>query len=126
MKLWRAVLLINLALGAGVLLGYLAWGREIPRLERALETAREQSAAAGAERTWSARGVVRAVLTDLNVVVLTHEAVPGLMPSMTMGFKVHEPRLYQGLDIGATVRFTLKGTGPSNLEIVTIAREDRP
>src|SRR5712691_11338921 len=117
MKLCRVVLLLNLALGAGVLLGYLAWGREVPRLERALETAREQSATTG---------VVRAVLTDLNVVVLTHEAVPGLMPAMTMGFKVHEPRLYQGLDIGATVRFTLKGTGPSNLEIVTIAREDRP
>lgn len=125
MRLWRAVLLLNLALGAGLLLGYLAWGREIPRLERALEAARQQSAAAGVERSWTARGVVRAVLTDLNVVILTHEDIPGLMPSMTMGFKVHEPRLYQGLDLGATVRFTLKGTGPGNVEIVALAREGR-
>ena len=123
MRLWRVILLLNLALGAGVLLGYLAWGREIPRLERALEVARQQSADARVERSWTVRGVVRAVLTDLDVVVLTHEDIPGLMPSMTMGFKVHEPRLYQGLDIGATVRFTLKGAGPDNVEIVAIARE---
>jgi Cu/Ag efflux protein CusF len=126
MRLWRVSLLLNLALGAGVLLGYLAWGRDTLRLELALEAARQQSAGGGGERTWTARGVVRAVLTDLNVVVLTHEDIPGLMPSMTMGFKVHEPRLYQGLDIGATVRFTLKGTGADNMQIVAIAREERP
>ena len=125
MRLWRVILLLNLALGAGVLLGFLAWGREIPRLELALEAARQQSAAVRSEGTWTARGVVRAVLPDRNVVVLTHEDIPGLMPSMTMGFKVHEPDLYQGLDIGATVRFTLKGTGPGNVEIVAMAREGK-
>jgi Cu/Ag efflux protein CusF len=125
MRLWKVMLLLNLALGVGVLLGYLAWGREIPRLERALGLARQQAAVAGVERTWTVRGVVRAVLTDLNVVILTHEDIPGFMPSMTMGFKVHEPRLYQGLDIGSTVRFTLKGV-PPNMEIVAIAREDKP
>ncbi len=125
MRLWKVMLLLNLALGVGVLLGYLAWGREIPRLERALDLARQQAAAAGVERTWTVRGVVRAVLTDLDVVILTHEDIPGFMPSMTMGFKVHEPRLYQGLDIGATVRFTLKGV-PPNMEIVAIAREAKP
>ncbi|HET8575632.1 MAG TPA: copper-binding protein [Methylomirabilota bacterium] len=123
MRLWRVVLLLNLALGAGVLLGYLAWGREIVRLELALDAARQQSAAVRGEGTWTARGVVRAVLPDRNIIVLTHEDIPGLMPSMTMGFKVHDPRLYQDLDIGATIRFTLKGTGPDNTEIVAIARE---
>jgi Cu/Ag efflux protein CusF len=125
MRLWKVMLLLNLALGVGALLGYLAWGREIPRLERALDLARQQAAVAGVERTWTVRGVVRAVLTDLDVVILTHEDIPGFMPSMTMGFKVHEPRLYQGLDIGATVRFTLKGV-PPNMEIVAIAREGKP
>jgi len=125
MRLWKVMLLLNLALGVGVLLGYLAWGREIPRLGRALDLARQQAAVAGVERTWTARGVVRAVLTDLNVVILTHEDIPGFMPSMTMGFKLHEPRLYQGLDIGSTVRFTLKGV-PPNMEIVAIAREEKP
>ena len=33
MKLWRVVLLLNLAVAVGVLLGWLAWGREVSRLE---------------------------------------------------------------------------------------------
>jgi Cu/Ag efflux protein CusF len=67
---------------------------------------------------------VRAVLPDLGVVVLTHEEIAGYMPPMTMGFRVHEPRLYQGLDIGETVRFTLRGV-PPNLEITAIVPEGR-
>ena len=36
MRLWRVVLLLNLAVGVGVLVGWLAWGQQIPRLERRL------------------------------------------------------------------------------------------
>ena len=28
MKLWSAIMLVNLALGVGLMMGYLAWGRE--------------------------------------------------------------------------------------------------
>jgi Cu/Ag efflux protein CusF len=41
---------------------------------------------------------------------------------MTMGFRVHDPKLYLGLDIGDTVRFTLTGT-PPNVEITALAKE---
>ena len=34
MKLWRVVLLVNLALGVGLLLGFLAWGRQAADLLR--------------------------------------------------------------------------------------------
>lgn len=122
MRLWRVVLLINLALGLGLLLGYLAWGRETARLGRELERARGQQLLAGVERTWQSRGVVRAVLPELNVVVLTHEDLVGYMGSMTMGFRVHDPKLYDGLDIGDTVRFTLTGV-PPNVEITAIAKQ---
>lgn len=125
MRLWRAVLLLNLALGVGLFLGFLAWGRQLLDLERELAVARSQAAAAGVERSWTIRGVVRAVLPDMNVVVLTHEDIPGYMGAMTMGFRVHEPQLYRGLDIGEPVRFTLKGV-PPNLVITAIAREARP
>ncbi len=125
MRLWRAVLLINLALGLGLLLGFLAWGRQVVDLERELALARTQAAAAGVERTWTLRGVVRAVLPDLNVIVLTHEAIPGYMGPMTMGFRVHEPQLYRGLDIGDDVRFTLTGA-PPNVVITAIARDAKP
>ena len=125
MRLWRAVLLLNLAFGLGLFLGFLAWGRQVLDLERELAVARTQAATAGAERSWNLRGVVRAVLPDLNVVVLTHEDIPGYMGPMTMGFRVHEPQLYRGLDIGEPIRFTLKGV-PPNLLITAISREDKP
>lgn len=122
MRLWRVVLLINLALGLGLMLGYLAWGREATRLGRDLEQARRQQIVPGVPRTWSSRGVVRAVLPELNVVVLTHEDLAGFMGSMTMGFRVHDPKLYDGLDIGDVVRFTLTGV-PPNVEITALAKE---
>ena len=124
MRLWRVVLLLNLALGLGILLGYLAWGRQIPRLERELDVARRQAGLAGTERTWTVRGVVRAVLPDVSVVILTHDDIPGFMGPMTMGFRVREPQLYRGLDIGETVRFTLTGV-PPNVVITAITREGR-
>ena len=34
MKLWSAIMLVNLALGVGLMMGYLAWGREALQLER--------------------------------------------------------------------------------------------
>ena len=122
MRLWRVVLLVNLALGVGLLCGYLAWGREAVRLGRELEQARRLPGAAGGPRAWHSRGVVGAVLPELNVVVLTHEELAGYMGAMTMGFRLHDPKLYLGLDIGDTVRFTLTGT-PPNVEITALAKE---
>ncbi|HXA97501.1 MAG TPA: copper-binding protein [Candidatus Dormibacteraeota bacterium] len=124
MRLWRVVVLINLSLGLGLLLGYLAWGRETVRLGDELQRARQQQLVAGVERTWHSRAIVRAVLPELNVVVLTHEDLAGYMGSMTMGFRVHDPQLYQGLDIGDVVSFTLTGV-PPNVEITALAKETR-
>ena len=111
---------MNLALALGLMLGYLAWGRQLVRLEQELSTARQQAAAM--PRTWTLRGIVRAVLPQANIVILTHADIPGFMASMTMGFLVKDPALYQGLDIGETVRFTLTGT-PPNVVITAIERE---
>ena len=122
MRLWRAILLMNLALAIGLMLGYLSWGRQLVRLEQELSAARREAAV---PRTWTVRGVVRAVLPGANVVILTHEDIPGYMTSMTMGFPVKDPTLAQGLGIGETVRFTLTGV-PPDLVITAIDREDKP
>ena len=122
MRLWRAVLLMNLALALGLMLGYLAWGRQLVRLEQELSVARRQAAV---PRTWTVRGVVRAVLPQANVVIVTHEDIPGYMTPMTMGFPVKDRALVQGLDIGETVRFTLSGV-PPDLVITAIVREGKP
>jgi len=125
MRLWRAIVLMNLALAFGLFLGYLAWGREYLRLEEELARARQDTSASATERTWTVRGIVRAVLPDSNMVVLTHEEMPGFMAPMTMGFRVRDPQLYRGLDIGDAVRFTVAGV-PPNVVITAIAREGTP
>ncbi len=118
MKLWRVVLLTNLALVVGIFAGYLAWGRPLVRLQE--ELARQQ--APQIERTWTVKGVVRAIFPDRNLVILTHDDIPGYMGPMTMGFPARDPSLYEGLDIGDVVRVTLRGI-PPNLLITAIVRE---
>jgi len=39
-----------------------------------------------------------------------------------MGFRVHDPKLYEGLDIGDAVVFTLTGI-PPGVEITAIAKQ---
>jgi Cu/Ag efflux protein CusF len=114
MALWRVVLLVNLALALGVLGGYVWWGRQAERLRQDLAAAR--APAAGVEREFRGQGVVRAILPELNVVVVTHDEIAGYMPPMTMGFRVATPALLDGVAVGDSVRFVLRGAIP-NLQI---------
>ena len=121
------MLLLNLALAVGIGWGYAWWGRRTDRLvaeaiqaqARADRLERELAAArvatpgtAAAGQQWQVQGVVRAVLPELNVIVITHEEIPGYMPSMTMGFRAAAPALHETLRVGDTARFTLRGTPP--------------
>jgi Cu/Ag efflux protein CusF len=119
MRAWKVVVLMDLAVLLGVAAGYAWWGREAERLQRELAAAR--AATLGGEREWTVAGVVRAVLPDLNVLVFTHEEIPGYMPSMTMGFRVVSPKIYEGVEIGDAVRFTLRGV-PPNLTVTAIEK----
>jgi Cu/Ag efflux protein CusF len=117
MAVWRVVVLLNLALAVGIGWGYLWWGRDASRLTRELAEAR----AAAGPREYRSEGVVRAVLPDINVVVITHEEIPGYMPAMTMGFRATSPKIYEAVQIGDAVRFTLRGT-PPNLAIEAVEK----
>jgi len=119
MRVWKVVVLLDLALLLGVGWGYAWWGRRAERLERELEQARAVQATG--EREWRVRGVVRAILPDVGIVVISHEDIPGLMASMTMGFRAASPRIYEGVQIGDAVRFTLRGT-PPNVTLTAIER----
>lgn len=119
MRLWKVVVLVNLALLVGLGSGYVWWGRQAARLQRDLAAAR--SVAAGVEREWKVNGVVRAILADLDVLVITHEELPGYMAPMTMGFRVAAPKIYKGVRIGDAVRFTLRGA-PPNVKIIAIEK----
>ena len=123
MRLWRVVLLLNLAVGVGVLVGWLAWGQQIPRLERRLLESQQRVLIVGGEQTWIVKGVVRAVIPEIQVVVLTHDEIPGYMPAgMTMGFKAQDPKLLQRARVGDVVRFTLKGV-PPDVQITALVKE---
>lgn len=118
MRALKAVVLIDLALVLGLGAGWVAWGRQVERLRAELMFAR---AAQGAEREWQVTGVIRAVLPDIDVVVITHDEIAGFMPPMTMGFRTATPRLHQGVAIGDAVRFTLRGV-PPNVTITAIQK----
>jgi Cu/Ag efflux protein CusF len=123
MRLWRVVLLLNLAIGAGLLVGWLAWGREIPRLERRLLESQQRVVVIGGEQTWVVKGVVRAVIPEIQVVVLTHEEIPGFMPAgMTMGFKAKSAKILESVRTGDIVRFTLNGV-PPDVQITALVKE---
>jgi Cu/Ag efflux protein CusF len=119
LRLWKVVLLVNLALLLGVGWGYLWWGRQAARLQRDLTAAR--SLATGLEREWTVNGVVRAILPELDVVVITHEEIPGYMAPMTMGFRAVSPKIYEGVRVGDAVRFTLRGA-PPNVKVVALEK----
>jgi Cu/Ag efflux protein CusF len=109
MRLWRVVLLLNVALAVGIGLGYLRWAREVRRLEDQLERLQAEATRPGLS-SWTVRGIVRAVLAPATV-LLTHEAMPGLMEPMTMGFEAENPKLLNGLSPGDPVRFTVRKDG---------------
>ena len=113
------MVLVNLALLLGIGWGYLWWGRQAARLQRDLTAAR--SLATGLEREWTVNGVVRAILPELDVVVITHEEIVGFMPSMTMGFRTASPKIYEGVRIGDAVRFTVRGA-PPNVKIIALEK----
>ena len=123
MRLWRVVVLLNLAVGVGVFLGWLAWGREIPGLQRQLLESRQRVLVVGGEQTWIVKGVVRAVIPEIQVLVLTHDEIPGFMQAgMTMGFKVQSPKVLERARAGDVVRFTLKGVTP-DVRITDLVKE---
>ena len=121
MPVWKVVVLLDLALALGVGGGYLWWGRQVERLGRELV---EAHAAAAGPREYRAEGVVRAVLPEVGVIVITHEEISGYMPAMTMGFRAVSPKLYEAVQVGDAVRFSLGGT-PPNLAITTIEKLGR-
>ncbi|HEX6363336.1 MAG TPA: copper-binding protein [Albitalea sp.] len=110
-RAWHTVLAVNLAALTGLGAGYLVWGRQAERVAAELKVAK--AIAPRPEREWKdIAGVVRGVMPEMGVVVLSHDDMPGYMRPMTMGFKVESPQLYEGLQVGDPVQFTLRGVPP--------------
>ena len=120
MRAWHFIVVVNLALLTGIGSGYFYWGRQAEQLALELKAARKTPIRA--EREWTnVAGVVRGVMPEVGVMVLSHGEMPGYMRPMTMGFKVAAPELYQGLSVGDEVRFTVRGQ-PPRVSIVSIEK----
>jgi Cu/Ag efflux protein CusF len=109
-RLWKVLVLLNLALAVGIGLGYLRWAREVRSLQDEVDRLRDATARPTAA-SWTVRGIVRSVIPKLGAIFLTHEALPGLMDPMTMGFDTEDPKLLDGLAPGDPVRFTVRRDG---------------
>ena len=81
----------------------------------------EVQAAATGEREYRGEGVVRAILPEMSVLIITHDEIPGYMPPMTMGFRTISPRLHEAVEIGDSIQLVLRGSG-SNVAIVAVEK----
>ncbi|HXC63533.1 MAG TPA: copper-binding protein [bacterium] len=62
-------------------------------------------------KTYQGHGVIRGFQSDGKVVVLEHQAIPGLMEGMTMGFELADPAAARGFKLGDRVDFNLSVQG---------------
>src|ERR671924_1017709 len=112
MRLYKVVLLLNLAVGVGFLFGSLWWGQEVRRLRReVVSIGQGATARPSTEESWSARGVVQLVAPEINRIFIDHGDIPGLMEAMTMAFEPEDPKILNGLAPGDQVSFTVRKKG---------------
>lgn len=122
MRLYKVILLVNLAVGVGFLLGSLWWAQEVGRLRREVAaTGQGGTARPSIAGRWPAQGVVRVVAPEMNRIFIEHRDIPGLMEAMTMAFEPEDPKMLNGLAPGDQVHFTLQKKG-ERLMLVTIEK----
>ena len=126
MRLYRVVILANLSFLVGLLAGYIWWAQDVDRLRRELAaTQQAKKAQQAAVQQGSARGIVRGVFPERRLVFLTHEDIPDLMPSMTMGFHTEDPNLSRGLTPGDQVWFTVRRS-KNQFVVIALRKETSP
>jgi Cu(I)/Ag(I) efflux system protein CusF len=126
MRPYKVIILVNLAVGVGFLLGALWWGQEVRRLRRELAALQQETVGrSSTPGTWSAQGIVRVVAPEINRIFIDHADIPGLMEAMTMAFEPEDPRLLNGLSSGDRVRFSLRQKG-DRLILVGVEKSGSP
>ena len=91
-----------------------------PRESRVPSAARAPaSLPAPADRSRTARGVVRSVTPSRSHLVVAHERIPGFMDAMTMPFRVADPSVVEGLAPGDSITFVF-ATGRDGVTIESV------
>lgn len=80
----------------------------------AMGCSREEAAPSAAEPEPAAKWTIKGTIVEVNaaekLVTIDHQDIPGLMGAMTMGFRVEDVALLEGLEAGAAVEFELEQT----------------
>ena len=122
MRLYKVIVLVNLAVGVGFLLGSLWWAQEVGRLRReGVAKGPGEFAAPSIAGHWQAQGVVRVVAPEINRIFIEHGDIPGLMEAMSMAFEPVDPKILNGLVPGDQVHFTLQKQG-DRLTLIAIQK----
>jgi Cu/Ag efflux protein CusF len=123
MRLWKVILLVNVALALGFGGGFLWWGREVQDVREELAASRRTIEALRARepRSRSARGIVRFVVPRMGAVSSPMRRSLASWKG-TMGFEAEDAKILEGLSPGDPVRFTLAQKG-ERLFLVAIERE---
>ena len=77
----------------------------------------------GSKNSGEGTATVRAINVQQETITLDHSAIPGMMPPMTMGYKVSDPKFLQSVTINESVRFTLSRMGNGDFEITAIEKQ---
>ncbi len=72
---------------------------------------------AGAAELYQGRGVVLAIDSELNMILIRHEEIPGSMHPMTMLFRFEPRGLVGGIREGDRILFTVKRSGDDVLVV---------
>ncbi len=124
MRVYHVVVLVNCALAAGALAGYVWRQSEVDALRNELNRARLEALERSRQpREWSVSGIVRGPQADRGALVITHEPIRGLMGAMTMTFSVADRSLLGVARVGERVRFTLIERN-RDLIVVAVEREE--
>ena len=122
MRLYKVIILMNLALAIGFLAGWLWWSSEVDRLRREVAAAEAASTGRQESERHTVVGIVRGFSPETQRLYLTHAGIPGLLPATTTGFPVEDPRLPRALLPGERVQFTVQPKG-SELTVVAVHKE---
>jgi Cu/Ag efflux protein CusF len=77
----------------------------------------------GNKNSGEGAATVRAINMQQGTITLDHGAIPGIMPAMTMGYKVSNPKFLQSTTINESVRFTLTRSANGEYLITAIAKQ---
>ena len=87
-------------------------------------TANSPAVSKNASQQYPVRGIVVSIDPSNGEVLLKHDAIPGLMPAMTMSYRLENPSILSELHPGDLITATLladhDAAGPTNLRLTNI------